>query len=233
MGSRNIKLILTTTFSFVVVVLLIFNSCKHAPYVLPESARTGDPNICFERDVLPIFVSNCAKGGCHDQSSFRAGYVLDNYKNIVARGIVPGNPAASIIWQSIGLNVSGVKHMPQGAPSLSSDQLSTIRRWITTGAIDSGVACNVTVCDTNNFTYSGAIAPMMHLYCVGCHASPSDPGGSLADYNSVYQSAVNGRMIGSIEHQPGYVAMPQGGPQLSDCQITQVKKWVAAGAPNN
>jgi Planctomycete cytochrome C len=231
-NQKKIKVVVTTAALFIFLAGLILNSCKHANYVLPEAARTGDPNICFERDVQPIFTSNCAKSGCHDEGSHKGGYLLNNYQNIVSRGIIPGNPAASIIWQSIGVKVFGVTHMPEGSPSLSSDQLSVIRRWIATGAIDSG-ACNTVICDTNNFTYSGAIAPLIQLNCVGCHNTSSSAGGSLADYNSVYQAAVNGSLVGTISHLPGYNPMPQGAPMLSDCQITQVKKWVAAGAPNN
>jgi hypothetical protein len=53
------------------------------------------------------------------------------------------------------------------------------------------------------------------------------------DYNSVKTAAVNGRLIGDISHLAGYNAMPQNGTMLQDCQIIQVKKWVATGAPNN
>ena len=208
------------------------NSCTHQAYVLPASMRTGDPNICFERDVLPIFQSNCAKSGCHDGDSRKAGYKLDTYQDIVKKGIVPGNPAASKIWESISMKIFDVEVMPINAPALTASQLSVIRQWIATGAIDSG-ACNTTVCDTNSFTYSGAIAPIMQLYCTGCHNSPSSTGGNLSDYNDVMNAAVNGRLIGDISHLPGYNAMPQGGTMLEDCQITQIKKWVAAGAPNN
>ncbi len=100
------------------------------------------------------------------------------------------------------------------------------------GAIDTG-GCSSNVCDTNSFTYSGAIAPLMQVYCTGCHNATSAPGGSLADYNSVRVAAVNGNMIGDISHLSGYNAMPQGGAKLAECQILQIKKWVAAGAPNN
>ncbi|MDR3680123.1 MAG: hypothetical protein P4L41_09170 [Flavipsychrobacter sp.] len=199
---------------------------------MPVNLRTGDPTICFERDILPIFQSNCAKGGCHDASSGRSGYVLDNYKDVIKKGIVPGNPAASKIWQSISMKIFNVEVMPQDGPSLSATDLDLIKRWIATGAIDSG-ACSTNNCDTTSFTYSGTIAPLMQKYCIGCHNSPSVAGGSLADYTSVKDAAVNGRLLGDIEHLPGYNAMPLGGNMLEDCQITQVKKWVAAGAPNN
>ena len=212
--------------------IISINACRHSPYVLPVNLRVGDPNICFEHDILPIFQSNCAKSNCHDASSGASGYVLDNYADIVKKGIVPGNPAASKIWQSISMKIFNVSVMPRDAPLLSAKDLDLIRRWIATGAIDSGACSNIT-CDTTAFTYSGTIAPMMQTYCVGCHNSAAASGGSLNDYTSVMQAAVNGRMIGDISHSTGYNAMPLGGSMLEDCQITQIRKWVAAGAPNN
>ena len=209
---------------------LAINSCVHAPYVLPDNLRNGDPTICFENDVLPIFQSNCAKSGCHDQHG-AGGYKLDSYKDIMKKGIVAGNIDASTIWQSIYIN-TGDNFMPRGAARLTDGQLDVIKRWISTGAIDSG-ACSNSTCDTTTFTYSGVIAPMMQQYCTGCHNSTRASGGSLMDYTSVSTAAVSGRLIGDISHLAGYNAMPQGGAQLQDCQITQVKKWVAAGAPNN
>lgn len=209
---------------------ILTNSCVHAPYVLPVGQRTGDPNICFENDILPIFVSNCAKSGCHDAQSHVSEYVLDNYQDIMKKGIVPGNIAASKIWESVAIGSTEGGIMPMGAAALNATQLDLLRRWIQTGAIDSGACSNL--CDTANYTYSSAIAPMVNTYCVGCHNSASVPGGSLMDYNSVKTAAVSGRLMGDISHQSGYVAMPPG-IQLSSCQITQFEKWVAAGALNN
>ncbi len=213
------------------VVVAGMNACVHAPYVLPTTQRTNDPAICFERDILPIFVSNCAKSGCHDAQSHKSGYQLDSYAGIIKKGIVPGNAAASSIWESIAITADEDEKMPQNAPPLSTAQLDLIKRWIAYGAVDGG-ACTST-CDTGSFTYSGVIAPMMQSYCVGCHSSSAAAGGSLADYSSVKNAAVNGRLIGNISHLPGYNPMPSASLQLSDCQVTQVKKWVAAGALNN
>lgn len=229
--NKKLKVLFGTSLIIVAGTVAI-NSCVHEPYVLPASLRTNDPNICFERDILPVFVSNCAMSGCHNAQSHKGGYTLDNYQDIVSKGIVPGNYAASSVYESMVSGNSGEDGglMPRNAPALSGTQLDLIKRWIVAGAVDAG-AC-ASACDSNNFTYSGAIAPMMRTYCVGCHSSPTSTGGSLADYNSVMNAAVNGKLIGNISHQPGYNAMPIG-MQLSDCEIAQVKKWVAAGALNN
>ena len=215
----------------IVVLFFALYSCTHSPYVMPETLRTYDPNICFERDILPIFVSNCAKSGCHDAQRHASGYELDSYDNIVKKGIIPGNSAASKIWESVTIGKGEGGIMPQHAPRLTTTQLDLLKRWIAAGAVNGG-ACTAT-CDTENFTYSGAIKPMMESYCVGCHNTSTSLGGALNDYNSVKTASVSGNLIANITHKAGYNPMPPTSLQMSDCQVTQIKKWVAAGAPNN
>jgi len=227
---------------FVAIVATMMTTCTHKPQDFPvpitkvptpvDSSKItpADTGLCFERDILPIFISNCTMSGCHDAITRAEGYELDNYQNIVSNGIVPGNAASSQLFQSL-LNTGGGDPMPP-AGALSAAQIALIQQWINKGALDSG-ACATNKCDTNNYTYSGAISPMMQLYCVGCHSTASGPAGNLANYNSVKVIALNGRLVGDISHSIGYNAMPKGGPQLSACQITQVEKWITAGALNN
>ncbi len=210
---------------------IAINACVHAPYVLPVAQRTFSPGVCFERDILPIFISKCGNGECHSSPRGASGYTLDNYKDIISKGIVPGNPAASKIWESVAMNTLNVQHMPINRPGLTMAELNMLRAWIAAGAVDSGDCTNN--CDSTNFTYSGAILPMIQVNCLGCHSNASATGGSLADYTSIKNAAVTGRLIGDISHTPGYNAMPLGGYRLSDCQVAQVTKWVAAGALQN
>ncbi len=216
-----------------VATCLLINSCTHAPYVMPIGLRTGDPEICFERDILPIFISKCTNTGCHNAASHESGYQLDSYNNIVRKGIVPGNKAASKIWESIAISSFDVEKMPLNAPGLSARDLDLIGRWIATGAIDSGVSCGISTCDSGSFAYASNIAPIMNTYCVGCHNTASSAGGMLTNYASVKNAAVNGRLIGNITHAAGYKPMPPSGTGLSACQIAQIKNWVATGTPNN
>ena len=220
-------------FLCITVLVLFFvsgtNSCVHQPYAVPDSLITPDTSICFERDILPVFQSNCAMSGCHNAGSAEDGYVFDNYANIVRKGIVPGNAAGSKIWKSIALE-TGDDRMPRNAAPLPATTQDLIKRWINAGAKNGG-SCSA-ACDTNTFAYSTTIAPMMQTYCIGCHSS-SSANGSLTDHASVKNSAVNGNLINCVSHISGYSAMPQGGSKLSDCKITQINKWVAAGAQNN
>ncbi len=184
--------------------------------------------VCFEGDVLPIFQSSCAKSGCHDAAAHKAGYVLDSYKNIMkGEGIVPGNAGRSEIYTVI----KNGEMPPKGNPKLTSNQITSIRRWINQGANNTK---NCTTCDTSLYTYSGAVSVILADNCVGCHTGVNGGGGiDLSTYASVQMVALNGHLVGTITHASGYSAMPQGAAMLSDCNITQIEKWVAAGAPNN
>jgi mono/diheme cytochrome c family protein len=75
---------------------------------------------------------------------------------------------------------------------------------------------------------------MLDTKCVGCHSATS-PGGNinLSTYALVRTVALNGKLYGSIAHQAGFSPMPKNGAKLSDCEITQVQRWIAAGSLNN
>lgn len=213
-------------------------SCTHeAPVPDPGTGDPSDPgipnptNICFEADVLPIFQSYCAKSGCHDAATHKEGYVLDNYTNIMKRGIVPGNAVNSKLYTV--LFASGEDRMPPpGSAQMTDAQKTTIGIWINQGAKNT-TNCGA-ACDENAFAYNANIKPIMNTYCVGCHGSVNPSKGiDLSSYTGTRTSALNGSLYGSVSHASGFVAMPQGAAKLSQCKITVIQKWVAAGAPNN
>jgi hypothetical protein len=74
----------------------------------------------------------------------------------------------------------------------------------------------------------------MNTYCKGCH-NPTSLGGGIdvSTYTAVKTIAANGKLMGSITHATGFIAMPQGSNKLSDCRIKQVQKWISAGSLNN
>ena len=223
--------------ALIIIVLFGVNACVHDPFLDPTSLNGGGPvtpgcitdgKVCFESSVLPIFISSCASDGCHDAKSHEEGFVLDNYYNIVRKGIVPGKASESKLYKV--LFASGEDRMPPNG-SMTQAQTDSIRAWINQGAKNT-VDCNC-FCDQSQYTYAAIIQPILATNCIGCH-KPGSLGGNidLSTYTSVKTQAANGNLAGSITHAPGYVAMPQGG-KLSDCQIEQVMNWIGAGALNN
>ena len=75
---------------------------------------------------------------------------------------------------------------------------------------------------------------MLDTKCVGCH-NPASLGGNidLSTYNAIKTAALNGKLYGSVAHLSGYSPMPKNSAKLSDCEITQVQKWITAGSLNN
>ena len=200
---------------------LLLGSCQHE--VLP---KVNASDICFERDVLPIFVSNCAMSGCHDAGTAEDGFVLTNYATITDRGIKPGNAKDSKIWESIEEN-----EMPPNHP-LTSEQKAIIKAWINDGA-KNGMNCSSN-CDSSIYTFSGSISPIITKNCVGCHQYPSASGSvDLSSYQGVRDIAKSGAFVHSVQGTNGYKKMPPSGAGLSECEINQIKKWVANGAQQN
>jgi hypothetical protein len=128
------------------------------------------------------------------------------------------------------LFATGEDQMPPDAP-LTKAQKDSIALWINQGARNT-TNCNCN-CDTTQFTYTAVIQPLLSSNCVGCH-KPGSLGGNidLSTYTSAKAQATNGKLLGSVQHSVGYSPMPQGG-KLSDCQISQLKNWINAGATNN
>jgi hypothetical protein len=214
--------------------LIVMNACKHEipQAVVSVTPVTGGTNeVCFESQILPIFQTNCAKAGCHDAATHTDDYIFDSYANIISKDVRPGNASNSKVYEV--LFETGNKKMPRPPNTdLSPEQKALIGRWINEGAKNT-VNCNVN-CDSSQFKYSFNVSVTLNTYCLGCH-SGTTPSGSidLSTYINVKNIALSGRLVGAVSHAPGYSAMPKNASKLSDCQITQIRKWVNAGAPNN
>jgi uncharacterized membrane protein len=226
-----------------IVIMMIFGvmvlfACRHAILspaggtvttpVNPPPPLTGE--VCFN-DVLDIFRSSCAKSGCHDAASAQKGYVFDSYSNIMQKDIRPGDAAASKVYRMITEPDPG-KRMPRlPYPPLLPEQVSLIQKWINQGARNTTGCGNA--CDTTQFTYT-AVKKIIDAKCINCHSGSTPSGGlDYSTYAGLKAVADAGRLVGAITHSAGYTPMPFQQPKLDDCKITQVKKWVQSGAPNN
>lgn len=195
---------------------------------LPTSNCSPD-SVYFANQVLPIISSNCTMSGCHDNITHADGVNLTTYTSIM-RYVRAGNATDSKLYEVI-IKTNGDRMPPAPMSPLSAAQKSLIQQWINQGAKNN--TC-IGACDTAVFTYSGAVKPIMDAKCAGCH-NPANLGGNIdvSTYTSLKVVALNGKLYGSVSHQPGYSPMPKNSAKLSDCEIRQIQLWISAGALNN
>ncbi|GAO43899.1 c-type cytochrome [Flavihumibacter petaseus] len=92
---------------------------------------------------------------------------------------------------------------------------------------------NPPTCNTANMSFANNVLPIINSNCSSCHgATPTAPF-SLTNYAEVKVVADDGRLIGAINHQSGYVPMPQNAAKLSSCNIAKIQAWIDQGKPNN
>jgi cytochrome c553 len=190
--------------------------------------KASDPSVCFSENILPIFVSKCSMSGCHSAGSTRRGD-FTTYEGIMTK-VVAKHPLRSEMYKKIDGNNPSMP--PRGSTPLTSQEIYLIKAWISMGALNPSNC--ITVCDTTSFKFTEDIQPIMNTWCVGCHSTSSAGGGyDLSNYTGVVKAVTANRLMGTIKHSTGYSAMPQGGNQLSGCQISKVQNWINAGYPNN
>lgn len=87
-------------------------------------------------------------------------------------------------------------------------------------------------CDTTNVTYAASVAPIFSGYCNSCHGGNGPIGGYNTDsYTSVVTNII--RIRGAINHQSGFLEMPQNGGSLSGCDLTKIDIWIRQGMLDN
>lgn len=226
-----------------VLAMMAMVACKHEPPAAPidpggGGGGGGSTNPChpdtvyFERDILPILVSNCTMSGCHGGSSPADGIDLTNYTSLMAADVVRPYDLGRDLFEAITENDPDKLMPPPPRPWLTNEQVDLIERWIMQGAQNN--TCGGGPCDTLNVTYSGTIAPLVQQRCIGCHSGATPQAGlNLGSWSVLNALAADGRLSASINHAPGAPAMPPSGPKLPDCNIRQFMLWIEAGAPNN
>ncbi len=90
-------------------------------------------------------------------------------------------------------------------------------------------------CTSNNPTYTNDIKAILDANCAtaGCHnATTASSGIDLSDYNGSASAVNTSSFLCSIHHGDGDCShMPQGGPKMSDANITAITCWVKNGMP--
>ncbi len=195
-----------------------------------EEPTPCDPNtVYFQQQVLPLLVSNCAMPGCHNTATDDNDWIeITSYATLMGSGIVQEGE----LWEAINeTDPDDIMPQPPQAP-LTAEQIALIGSWLQQGAQNN--SCENAVCDTLNVTYSGTIRPVIQQRCQGCHSGANPQGGlDLSNWATMNLVAGDGRLAGSIQHQPTFTAMPPSGPMLNDCRIAQFLIWIEQGAPNN
>lgn len=226
--------------AFTALIMLLLNACRHE-ILHPGGGGTGGGNnpppvsacspdsVYFVNQIMPIISSNCTMSGCHDNITHADGVNLTTYTHIM-RYVVPGNAGNSELYKSI-IKTNGDRMPPPPMTPLSSVQKTLIQKWINQGAKNNSCTGS---CDTTVFTYSAAVKPIMDNKCTGCH-NPANLGGNIdvSTYTAIRVTALNGKLYGSVAHQASYSPMPKNSAKLSDCEIRQIQKWIAAGTLNN
>jgi uncharacterized membrane protein len=198
------------------------------PVVTPGGTTSAvSDTVCFNTEVLPLYVSYCASSGCHDVTTHRSGVITTTYSYIM-NGIRPKNANGSSFYSIIGNGMP-----PQSHAQLSSTQVAVIKKWIDQGALNTNCT---NVCDTTVYTYSGSIQAILTNNCAGCHGtSPGSSNVYIGTYASAkaYISANKTTFNNAINYSASIAAskrMPPSG-KLVDCKLLQIQKWINNGYP--
>jgi uncharacterized membrane protein len=178
-------------------------------------------SVCFNTQILPLFQSNCAQGGCHDAGSHQEGYTFTSYTGIM-KGINDGEIMKEI-------NKGDMPMAP--VPQLTSEQKSLLNKWIAEG--HKNRICD-DPCDPATATFAAGVNTIITTNCTGCHNNNIANGGiNLQGYDNVKTQALSGKLVCVIDHGAGCLPMPQNAARLSNNCIQVIKNWIAAGSLNN
>ena len=109
------------SYSFLLLsISILYSACQHdiitvnsnvslEPVVVVNPPSTTVPaggtppvsdTICFNTDVLPLYVSYCGSAGCHDAGSHREGVITTDYGHLM-NGIRAKNANSRNMWNNI------------------------------------------------------------------------------------------------------------------------------------
>lgn len=192
-----------------------------------STSPSATDTVCFNTDILPLYVSYCGSSGCHDLNSHREGVVLTDYSRIM-KGIRSKNASNSSYYTII----VGGSMPPSNSAKMTTANIALIKRWIDQGALNT--QC-INVCDTTKFTYTNAIQGILTSNCGGCHGTrPGTANVYLGDYASTKSYIIANKTIfvNAINWTSTRASMnmPQSAKMVA-CKITQIQKWIDNGYP--
>jgi len=105
-----------------------------------EPPPTAPGEVSYYKQIRPILQAHCQ--GCHQPAKAKGGYVMTEFKGLLAGGddeglaVVPGKPAKSPLLALITPDKDGEAEMPKGKKPLHSAEIELINNWIAEGAKD-------------------------------------------------------------------------------------------------
>ncbi len=85
-------------------------------------------------------------------------------------------------------------------------------------------------CNIGEVTYQVNVLPILEQHCLTCHDERNGFGNVVLEgIDNVRIYANSGQLLGSMDHQPGFYAMPDNGEKLPVCEIETVRKWIERG----
>jgi hypothetical protein len=205
-------------------------SCTTAGGVVPTPDPAAGTKACFTNDILPVLLSGCAVSGCHDAATNKEGFTYTSYTTTMG-SVRAGSLSGSKLYQVI-TTTTGEKRMPPLPYNrFTTATIDTIAEWIKRGALNE--TCS-TACDTVSIiSFNTTLLPVIQNSCRGCHSGTTPQGGvRLESYANVATIAASGALMGTLKGTPPHSLMPPGSG-LTVCRITQFKKWIANGYPDN
>ena len=208
-------------------------SCKHEA-ILSDTI----PEICFEREVLPVFQNSCGITGCHDGSG-ESGYSFTDYLGI-SHSVVSGKPYESPVYRAI-IAKTGENRMPPDRP-LALESRIVIRLWIEQGA--GLTTCPDTTSQPPDYVnpracFSRDILPVLVSSCAmtGCHDVVTHEAGYIfAGYTTTLNAVTPGnpaesKLYDVITAPDGEDRMPPAPlARLTSAQIDSIAAWIRYGA---
>ena len=89
-------------------------------------------------------------------------------------------------------------------------------------------------CPEESISFSQQVLPILESKCNSCHDAARAFGSVVLDtYDSVQVYVQDGSLLGSIQHEAPYSAMPPDQGKLPSCEISQIANWIQEGAANN
>lgn len=187
---------------------------------LPDETKVIEDTLCFQRDILPIFHSNCAMAKCHDAITHEDGYTLLTYSGVM-KGIKAGNTSQSKLYRVINQN-----EMPPDW-RLPDSLKTRIRTWIMQGALNND--CSNAGCDSTILTSSKAIRPFVNVNCLGCHSTTTANGGIILETDQQLEEQKD-LIACAVMHSDGCKAMPPNNVKVTQCELSQVRVWALGAA---